>query len=116
MGLPLISDGMFRMAKRGSAYFADKHARYGEIYKERLFFGKAVVVSGYDHVRKIMRGEHDLTEGKMGPGIRHSMWRRLCGILKAIHVGIICAIFGLHASDFRKQTVDSVSTYTQSPA
>ena len=63
LGLPLLSDGIFKMPKQGSAYFAAKHAKYGEIYKERIFFGKAVVVSGYENVRKIMRGEHDLTEG-----------------------------------------------------
>ena len=64
LGLPLINDGVFRLTKQGSAYFARKHAKYGEIYKTRMFFGKAVVVSGYDNVRKIMRGEHDVTEGE----------------------------------------------------
>jgi hypothetical protein len=65
MGLPFFSDGLFGVRKAGSAYLRGMHEKHGEVYKQRLFFGKV--------------GGDGLSSYTMapGPGAVHGM-RRDC--------------------------------------
>ena len=41
------------------------HDKYGDIFKQRLFFTEVVVVTGYDNLRKLWLSEHELVEAEV---------------------------------------------------
>jgi retinoid hydroxylase len=41
------------------------HDKHGDIFKQRLFFTEAVVVTGYENLKKLWLSEHDLVEAEV---------------------------------------------------
>ena len=65
LGIPLLEDKTIQFAKDGSAYLASMHEKYGEVFKQRLFFTEAVVVTGYENLKKLWMSEHELVEAEV---------------------------------------------------
>jgi retinoid hydroxylase len=65
LGIPLLEDKTFSFAKEGSAYLSRMHNKYGEIFKQRLFFTEAIVVTGYENLKTLWLSEHDLVEAEV---------------------------------------------------
>ena len=64
-GLPLLGDKPLPFTKSGSQYLESQHQKWGPIFKQRLLFTKAVVVTGLENLKVLWQGEHDIVEAEV---------------------------------------------------
>ena len=60
LGIPFIGE-VLDLIKCGSLslFVEQRHQRYGDVFKTRLFGDDAVFVSGSDNIRAVLRSEYD---------------------------------------------------------
>ncbi|KAL4231897.1 hypothetical protein ACF0H5_009473 [Mactra antiquata] len=124
MGLPFIGKSV-EFAKKKIEFFREGHAKYGKIFKTRLF-GKSIIrVYGSENIRTIIQGENKIVQSAYPASVRKLLGEQAISMSHGeIHktkkrhlMKFLCPeFFANHTPVMAKLMSDRIGTWSTEPA